>query len=132
MSEHHCLHKADPGSQPPASHSRGLRPGREVRASSMAQPRIEQRIHHVDGEVDQHEEQREDQHDALDQRQVAIDDGVDRHVAEALVGKQPLDDDRAADEEGELHPDRMMDVVACGQFTTCAKLLEYAFTIERF
>ena len=31
---------------------------------------------------------REDQDDALDQRQVAIDDRVDRHVAEAFIGEQ--------------------------------------------
>ena len=30
--------------------------------------------------------QREQNHDALYQGQVAVDDGVDRHVAEALVG----------------------------------------------
>ena len=52
------------------------------------------------------EQQREDQHDALDQRQVAVDHRVDRHVAEALVGEQPLDDDGAADQEGELHADQ--------------------------
>ena len=52
------------------------------------------------------EQQREDQHDALDQRQVAVDHRVDRHVAEALIGEQPLDDHRAADQEGELHADQ--------------------------
>ena len=45
----------------------------------------------------------EHQHQALDQRQIAIDDGVDRHIADARIGEDALDDHRAADQEGELH-----------------------------
>ena len=39
------------------------------------------------------------EHQPLDQRQVAIDHGVDRHVADALVGEDALDQHRAADQE---------------------------------
>ena len=34
-------------------------------------------------------------------------------------------------DETDAKNNRMMDVIACGQFTTCAKLLEYVYTVER-
>ncbi len=71
----------------------------------MAEPRVQGGVEEVDDEVHRGEDHREEEHDALDQRQVAVDDGVDGHVAETLVGEEPLDDDGAADQEGELHAD---------------------------
>ena len=44
----------------------------------------------------------EHQHQALDQRQVAVDHRIDRHVADAGIGEDALDDHRAADQEREL------------------------------
>ena len=49
------------------------------------------------------EDDGENQHEPLDQRQIAIDHGLDRHVADAGIGEDALDNDRAADQEGELH-----------------------------
>ena len=57
----------------------------------------------IDAHVDQDEQRAEHQRQALDQRQVAIDDRVDRHIADAGIGEDALDDHRAADQEGELH-----------------------------
>ena len=45
----------------------------------------------------------EHQHEALDQRQVAVDHRLDRHVADARIGEDALDDHGAAEQEGELH-----------------------------
>ena len=70
----------------------------------------------------------EHQHQPLDQRQVAIDHRVDRHVADARIGEDALDDHRAADQEGELHagqrqrrPDRVAQRLLQheAQFATC-------------
>src|SRR5262245_45528580 len=54
-------------SQPPASQMRALVERMASRASAIAQPRIEQRVHHVDGEIDKHEDERKGKHDTLDQ-----------------------------------------------------------------
>jgi hypothetical protein len=42
-------------------------------------------------------------HQALDQREIAIDDGIDRQIADAGIGEDALDDHGAADQEGELN-----------------------------
>ena len=57
----------------------------------------------IDDHVHDDEESAENEHQPLDQRQVAVDHRVDRHVADAGIGEDALDDDRAADQEGELH-----------------------------
>ena len=69
----------------------------------MAQPRIGRDDEQIDNHVDDDEQRAEHQRQSLNQRQVAIDDGVDRHVADAGIGEDALDDDSAADQEGELH-----------------------------
>src|SRR5262245_13098577 len=87
----------------PESHSLGPAFTVMTRASSMAEPRIEQRIAQIDQEINGDEEERKDEDDALDERQIAVDHGIDRHIAETFVGEQPFDDHGPADQESELH-----------------------------
>src|SRR5690606_12243587 len=71
--------------------------------SAMAQSWVQEAIGQVDRQVHQDEDAGEGQHDALDKRQVTVDDRVDGHIAQALVCKEALDDDGAPDQKGELH-----------------------------
>ena len=48
------------------------------------------------------EERGEGQYQALDQRKVAVDHRVDRHVADALIGKNALDQHGAAEQQRHL------------------------------
>ena len=43
------------------------------------------------------------QDEALDQRKIAVDDRVDREIADAGIGEDALDQHRAAEQKGELH-----------------------------
>ncbi len=72
----------------------------------MAQPRVQKGIGHVHDQIHGREYRGEEDHDSLDQRQIAVDDGIDGHVAKPLIREQPFDDDGAADQERELHPDQ--------------------------
>src|SRR5262245_22506381 len=66
---------------------------------SVANPRIEDRVEEVDGEVDEDVHGRDDQHHALDDRVVSPQDGVDRQAADPGDGEDALGDDRPADEQ---------------------------------
>src|SRR6266852_5706884 len=70
--------------------------------STMAQPRIEQRDHEIDAEIERDEENGEGQDQALDQREIAIDHRVDRHVADPLIGEDALDQHGAAKQQRDL------------------------------
>ena len=72
-------------------------------------PRIEIGVEHVDGQVDRHEADGEDQDRALRQREVARGDGADRHAADARPGEHGLGDDRAAEQEADLQADQRDD-----------------------
>src|SRR6516225_1974211 len=68
-------------------------------ASAMLQPRIEPGDQDIDEQVDHDEDDGEGDHQPLDEGQVAVDHGVDRHVADALIGEDALDQDGPTDEE---------------------------------
>src|SRR6516162_856449 len=74
-----------------------------VRSSPMADPRVEQHVAEVDGEVGEDEEDREGEDQALDEREVAIDHRADGEIADPGIAEDPLDEHGAAEEEGELH-----------------------------
>src|SRR6202030_4289635 len=66
-------------------------------AISVADARIEQSVADVDREIDQHIGGREQQDDALDDRVVAAQDGIDGEPADAGDGEHRLGNDDAAD-----------------------------------
>src|SRR3954468_2145492 len=73
-----------------------------VAMSASLDARIERGLDHVDAEVEEHEEQRQHQDRALQQRQVALEDRGVEEEAGAGPGKHRLDQDRAAEEIPEL------------------------------
>src|ERR1700687_5992558 len=86
----------------PPTMLRASRRGRARRSSSgtastMLQPRIEPGDEYVDRQVDGDEDDGEGDHQPLDEGQVAVDHGIDRHVADPLIGEDALDQHRAAD-----------------------------------
>src|SRR5579862_4092850 len=72
---------------------------------SVPDARVEERIAQIDQEVDQHIGGREYEDDALDDRVVAPEDGVDREAPEPGDGKHRLGDDDAADQQRDADPD---------------------------
>src|SRR5205823_8631955 len=67
-------------------------------ASLIADPRIEVRVEHVDGEVDHDERQRDDEHRALHQRDVAGEDALHDEAAQAGPGEHRFGQDGAAEQ----------------------------------
>ncbi len=91
---------------PPKSESSfGPSQGRSGDGAGMANPRIEHGVEHVDGEVDEHVADGDDDHGSLYGDVVTADDAVDRVLAEAVQGEDDLDDERAADEPTEVQAD---------------------------
>ena len=74
-----------------------------------ADARVEQRVDDVDEQVDDDVARRRDEHDALDQRVVALVHGLDRQPAEAGDAEDRLRDDRTGDERAELEADQRRD-----------------------
>src|SRR5215208_6941087 len=73
-----------------------------VAMSASLDARVERGLDHVDGEVEEHEEQRQHQDRALQQRQVALEDRGVEEEAGTGPGKHRFDQDRAAEEIAEL------------------------------
>ena len=69
----------------------------------VAQTRIEKHHQHIDRDIDADEEQRKCQHNGLNQRQVAANDGINRQTAYAGVAEQTLYQHGAPQNERELH-----------------------------
>src|SRR5215212_5286159 len=86
---------ADPTSTPIARST-------TVAISASLDARVERGLDHVDGEVEEHEEQRQHQDRALQQRQVALEDRGIEEEAGTGPGEHRLDQDRAAEEIAEL------------------------------
>src|SRR5260370_20098243 len=80
----------------------GRSSARSAMRSAMAQPRIKQRHREVYGEIERDEEHGKGQDQALDQGKVAIDHRVDRHVANAFIGENALDQHGTAEQERDL------------------------------
>src|SRR6266550_1160874 len=71
-------------------------------SATMADPRIEHGVEHVDREIQHHEAHGDEQHDALQDDEVARIDGADQQPADAGQGEDRLDDDRAADQPADV------------------------------
>src|SRR4029079_18961237 len=67
-------------------------------SAAMADPGIEHGVEHVDDEVDHHEADRDEQHDALQDDEVAGVDRADQKAPDARQGEDGLDDQCAADQ----------------------------------
>src|SRR6266481_9893540 len=88
-----------PATTPGSSPGTGMTVERSLAAAIGSSPldaRIERGLHHIDGEVQRHEEQRQDQDGPLQQRQVTLEDGSVEQKAGAGPGEHGLDQDRAA------------------------------------
>lgn len=68
----------------------------------MSEPGVEEGDQKIDRDVDRNEDDGEYDHESLNERQIAIDHGLDRHVSNAGISENALDNNSAADEEGEL------------------------------
>ena len=66
---------------------------------------IEEGIEQVDEQIDEDEDRGDQQHEALDQREVAARRRIDEQLADAVEVEHLLGDDEAADQEGELEAD---------------------------
>src|SRR5215475_5650779 len=69
-----------------------------ISSTAMANPRIEHGVEHVDDEVHDHEAGRDEQHDALQDDEIAGIDRSHQQAADAGQGKDGLDDQSAADQ----------------------------------
>src|SRR6266404_931805 len=86
------------------SASAGWSSARSFMASAIADGRIDDRVEHVDDQIDQHEFEREQQDESLNNRIVAHVDRVDEKPAHSRPIEDDFDDDRAAEQETELQP----------------------------
>src|SRR5437773_2285178 len=94
-------------SAPHAPTKRGLRASERRGAATIArlaasEPRIEDRIEKVHGEVQDHEGGGEEQNHALDHRVVALEDRVEQQPPDAGQGEDVFDHDDAAHDVAEL------------------------------
>src|SRR6266478_4212595 len=88
-----------PATTPGSSPGTGMTVERSLAAAIGSSPldaRIERGLHHIDGEVQRHEEQRQDQDGPLQQRQVALEDCCVEQEAAARQGEPGPDQDGAA------------------------------------
>src|SRR5262249_23108624 len=67
--------------------------------AAIANPRVEHGVGEIDDQIDQHVNEAEQQHDALDDRIVAAQDGIDREAADARDREHRFGDHSAADQE---------------------------------
>jgi hypothetical protein len=88
-----------------ASRLRASRPSARWRGAGEPEARVEDDIERVDGQVHEGDEQRDGQDHALEHRVVAVDDRVHRELADAGPGEDLLGDDRAPEQDAELHPE---------------------------
>src|SRR5688572_2449149 len=84
---------------------RPLRAGAETASSArssssvaMADPGIEDGVEHIDDEVHNDEAAADQQHHALQNDEIAGEDGTDQQSADPRQGKNSLDDQRTADQ----------------------------------
>src|SRR5215212_7429989 len=75
------------------------------RFSGDADAWVDDRVEQVHEQVDDDVRRRRHQHDSLDHRVVALEDRVDRQLAEAGQTEDPFGDDGAGDQRAELQAD---------------------------
>src|SRR5215211_3220904 len=66
---------------------------------AIANPRVEEGVHDVDDQVRQHEDDRNQQDDALNDRVVTVKDGADQDAPDTANREDRLDDDGTAQEQ---------------------------------
>src|SRR4029077_12478032 len=86
------------------------RPGRCLRrnrtgTSSEPDPRVDHDLDDGDNEVRDDDTPRTEEHRPEDERHIGRHDGIDRELADAWPGEDPLDDYDAAEEEPEVESD---------------------------
>src|SRR3989338_4716649 len=74
-------------------------------SGAIAHPRVEHAIEHVDREVREHDDDRDEHHEVLDDRVVAPEDRLDQEACHPRQVEHGLGDDEPADQEGELDAD---------------------------
>src|SRR5580765_4737309 len=70
----------------------------------VADPRVDQRVGEIDREVDEAIRGRDQEAPALDDGNVAREDGRDDELSQALAREERLHDDAAAQQQTELEP----------------------------
>src|ERR1044072_2235257 len=75
---------------------------RSSSSTAMADPRIEHGVEQVDDEVHQYEARGHEQHDALQDDEVAGVDGADQEPADARQGEDGLYDQGTADQAADV------------------------------
>src|SRR5215469_13374199 len=90
-----------------ASSAAGATPAttRSLGRSAIADPWIEYRVQHVGGQVGEHDDHREHEHDALDHRDVAVVDRLQQLVPDAGNPEDVLDHDREPEQGAEVQRD---------------------------
>src|SRR4029453_4987485 len=73
-------------------------------ATSVANSRVEERIRAVDDGVGDDEEDRAEEHGALDRRKIGVDDRVVGESSDAGDVEDRLGEDRAAEEDPDVQP----------------------------
>src|ERR671937_557171 len=68
-----------------------------------ANPRIDVRVHQIDGEIAQHEQTADEEHRTLHDRIVALEHGPEEQAPDARQGEHFFGDDRAAEQIADLH-----------------------------
>src|SRR6516165_6006229 len=98
-----------PRHQPPdlataASSAAGATPAttRSLGRSAIADPGIEYGIEDIGGQVEQHHDHGEHEHDALDHRDVAVVDRLQQFVANTRNPEDVLDHDREAEQRAQV------------------------------
>ncbi len=76
--------------------------------TSISDPRVEQRVDHIDEKIDRDVACAEQQHDTLNDRIVAVQDGIQSETSDAWYGKDAFGNDRSAYQGGEPNPITVM------------------------
>src|SRR5262249_20608586 len=72
---------------------------------AITHSRIDRTVHQNHAQVDERNDERREEHDALDQWIVALIDGLDQQAADARPGEDRFGDDRAAEQSAHLQAD---------------------------
>src|SRR5688572_20562673 len=100
----------------PSSVWNSVRRSRTSRSGSLivgtlreADSRVDPRVEQIDHEREDDDRDRAEDDDALQRREVELADRADREAAEAREAEHRLDEDRAAEQEADVHPDHRHD-----------------------
>src|SRR5215469_5134002 len=94
-----------PGSPPPAAGTGTAAASTLAAGTDMANPWVERTVEQIGEQVGEDYGDAEDEHDALDDRDVAVADRLQQLMADAGHGEDLLDDHRRADQGREIEAD---------------------------